>query len=139
MRGIQYFLLCTTALSSVSGVSVAMAGGPTTLEVSAPPPGEVRAIDGNEAFDSVVVGAASGELGTLTIGAGQTLTSGIDTQLGAVIGRGAGASGTVRIEGAGASWTEQSSWMHLGDYGTGELFVLDGAELSTRNFVIANQ
>lgn len=137
MSGSRNVLLTSTALALVLAALPASAA---SLEVSASPPGDVHTVVGNEMYDTLGVGVGANEIGTLIIGAGTTLTSGIDdSHVGAVIGSQAGASGTVTIDGAGAKWTDQSGWAHLGDYGAGDLTVRNGGELSTWNFIVANR
>lgn len=142
----QGALMASTALVALSlSCATVRANGYDILEVSAPPPGQSETISSSQTWDRVLVGISNGETGTLTVGAGATLTTTGDGATiastytaGGIIGRNSGSTGTAILSGAGATWTDSSNFLIVGDSGSGTLQMSAGTTLNTNGVLIGN-
>ncbi|MCI5075591.1 autotransporter domain-containing protein [Oricola sp.] len=118
-------------VSLALAVSVARAAD---LPVSAGGSGATHEVSGSETYGIITVGIDSGESGTVQVGTGDTLNTGIDYGA-SVIGVNAGSTGTVYVEGADATWidTGTDSAIIVGQNGVGKLDVGSGGLWQTQN------
>ncbi|MBS9479101.1 autotransporter domain-containing protein, partial [Ancylobacter radicis] len=137
-------LLASTAITAFAVVlsgSAARANGYSSLTVSAPPPGQTETLSADDTFYEVYVGVAAGEIGTLIVAPGVTMTTlgaigFAPYAYGAVIGQDEGSTGTVIVSGTGAAWTDESTFVIVGQFGTGAVQLSAGGSWDTTNVTI---
>ncbi len=139
-RSFKLSLLATTAWAGVilSWPLAAMATSINSLMIGdSSETGETYTVSGAESFDVVHVGENAGTTGTLIIGAGTSITSGI-TSTYAILGNQARTTGTALVSGAGAAWTDNSYGLVVGRDGHGTLTVTGGAQISVKSFYVGD-
>lgn len=125
-------LLASTALGTLGMFAVSSAAQAQSLTVSAPlPAGQSYSVTGSETWGATIIGDLAGESGSLTVGSGAHLTTGVVSGAGAIVGNNAGSTGSVTVQGV---WTDVGNHLKVGELGAGSLSILNGGTVTANEF-----